>query len=215
MCNSLFNYTWSCGYGLHYLVAIFAEFDMDSLLLFPPHLRRSFRLVINQSVGSSGVKSAPGDHSCLSVECFLRLSLLLSTLYNKHCYLISPLFCSYMWELILKTHIWCASGFVLKIGCYKGPSILWRSIHPVVLGHARQPIPAAKEDSSTTTSCSQTRYKSIFPLCHWFSDGEINSCWDPVNPSTVLLVRFPLFNIYGEVTALSFFSLGKMSYCVR
>ena len=118
MCNSLFNYTWTCGYGLHYLVAIFAEFDMDSLLLFPPPLRRSFRLVINLSVGSSGVKSAPGDHSCLSVECFLRLSLLLSTLYNKHCYLISPLFCSYMWELILKTHIWCASGFVLKTECY-------------------------------------------------------------------------------------------------
>ena len=118
MCNSLFNYTWSCGYGLHYLVAIFAEFDMDSLLLFPPHLRRSFRLVINQSVGSSGVEFTPRDQSCPFVDCFLRLSLLLSTLYNKHYYLISPLFCSYMWELILKTHIWCASGFVLKTGCY-------------------------------------------------------------------------------------------------
>ena len=115
----LFNYTWSCGYGLHYLVAIFAEFDMDSLLLFPPHLRRSFRLVINQSVGSSGVKSAPRDQSCLSADCFLRLSLLLV------CYILSitnwycPFICSYMWDLISRAHIWCAFGFVLETRCYK------------------------------------------------------------------------------------------------
>ena len=80
---------------MHYLVAIFAEFDMDSPLQFPPHLRllesEGVRLVINQSVGSSGVKSAPGDQSCLSVDCFLRLSLLLSSLYIKHCELILPL----------------------------------------------------------------------------------------------------------------------------
>ena len=78
---------------------IFAEFDMDSPLQFPPHLRldisllesEGVRLVINQSVGSSGVKSAPGDQSCLSVDCFLRLSLLLSSLFTKHCELILPL----------------------------------------------------------------------------------------------------------------------------
>ena len=35
---------------LYNLVAILVEFDMDSLLLFPPHFRRYFRLVINQSV---------------------------------------------------------------------------------------------------------------------------------------------------------------------
>ena len=69
---------------------------MDSLLQFPPHLRldisflesEGVRLVINQSVGSCGVKSAPGDQSCLSVDCFLRLSLFLSSLYIKHCELI-------------------------------------------------------------------------------------------------------------------------------
>ena len=71
-------------------MAIFVEFDMDSLLLFPTP-QEKFRLVINQSVGSSGVKSAPGDQSCLSVDCFLRLSLLLSSLYIKHCELILPL----------------------------------------------------------------------------------------------------------------------------
>ena len=80
---------------MHYLVAMFAEFDMDSPLQFPPHLRllesEGVRLVINQSVGSSGVKSAPGDQSYLSVDCFLRLSLLLSSLYIKHYELILPL----------------------------------------------------------------------------------------------------------------------------
>ena len=64
---------------------------MDSLLLFPPPLRRSFRLVINLSVGSSGVKFAPEVQSCLSVDCFLRLSLLLSSLCIKHYELILPL----------------------------------------------------------------------------------------------------------------------------
>jgi hypothetical protein len=37
-------------WDLYNLVAIIAEFDMDSLLLFPPYFRRSVRLVINQSV---------------------------------------------------------------------------------------------------------------------------------------------------------------------
>ena len=72
---------------------------MVSPLQFPPHLRLDIslqesegcRLVINQSVGSRGVKSAPGDQSCLSVDCFLRLSLLLSSLYIKHYELILPL----------------------------------------------------------------------------------------------------------------------------
>jgi len=35
---------------LYILIDIRVEFDMDSLLIFPSHLRRSFRLVINQSV---------------------------------------------------------------------------------------------------------------------------------------------------------------------
>ena len=83
----------------HKPLAIFVEFDMDSLLQFPPHLRldisllesEGVRLVINQLVESSGVKSAPGDQSCLSGNCFRRLSLLLSSLYIKHSELILPL----------------------------------------------------------------------------------------------------------------------------
>ena len=71
---------------------------MDSPLQFPSHLRldisllesEGVRLVINQSVEFRGVKSAPGDQSCLSVDCFLRLSLLLSSLYIKHYELILP-----------------------------------------------------------------------------------------------------------------------------
>jgi len=39
-------------WDLYNLVAILVEFDMDSLLLFPPYFRRSVRLVINQLVGS-------------------------------------------------------------------------------------------------------------------------------------------------------------------
>jgi len=39
-------------WDLSNLFAIFVEFDMDSLLLFPPNFTRSVRLVINQSVGS-------------------------------------------------------------------------------------------------------------------------------------------------------------------
>jgi len=35
-----------------------------------------------------------------------------------HCLLILPLICSYMWDLTSKTHIWCISGFVVKIGYY-------------------------------------------------------------------------------------------------
>ena len=44
---------------LYNLAALLVEFDMDSLLLFPPYLRRSVRLVINQSVGSCREKLIP------------------------------------------------------------------------------------------------------------------------------------------------------------
>jgi hypothetical protein len=37
-------------WDLYYLVAMLAEFDMDSLLLFSPTPQEKFRLVINQSV---------------------------------------------------------------------------------------------------------------------------------------------------------------------
>jgi len=46
-------------WDLYNLVAILVEFDIDSLLLFPPYIRRSVRLVINQSVGSCRVKLIP------------------------------------------------------------------------------------------------------------------------------------------------------------
>jgi len=55
---------------LYNLVAILVEFDMDSLLLFPPHYRRSVRLVINQSVGSCREKLIPEVWSCLSAVCY-------------------------------------------------------------------------------------------------------------------------------------------------
>ena len=35
-----------------------------------------------------------------------------------HCLFILPFICSYMWDLTSKTHIWCVSDFVLKIGYY-------------------------------------------------------------------------------------------------
>jgi len=44
---------------LYNLVAILVEFDMDSLLLFPTPFRRSFGLVINQSVGFCREKLIP------------------------------------------------------------------------------------------------------------------------------------------------------------
>ena len=42
-------------WNLYNLVVILAEFVLNSLLLSPPHLRRSIGLVINQSVGSCRV----------------------------------------------------------------------------------------------------------------------------------------------------------------
>jgi len=61
---------------LYNLVAILVEFNVDSLLLFPPYFRRSVGLVINQSVGSCRVKLIPEVWSCLSDVCYQRLSLL-------------------------------------------------------------------------------------------------------------------------------------------
>ena len=92
---------------------IYAEFDMDSPLQFPPHLRLDdslsetweVGLVVNQSVWIqwSGVYTQRPE---LFIRwLFLRLYLLYYVHYViKHCYLISPLICSYMWDLILKTH---------------------------------------------------------------------------------------------------------------
>jgi len=106
-------------WDIYILVAILVEFDMDSLLLFPPHFRRCFRLVINQLFGSCRVKLIPKVWSCLSAICYQRLSLLYWVCYIfMHCLLILPLICSYMWELPSKTHIWCISGFALTIGYY-------------------------------------------------------------------------------------------------
>ena len=63
-------------WDLYNLVAILVEFDMDSLLLFPPHFRRCFSLVINQLVGTYREKLIPEVWSCLSAVCYQRLSLL-------------------------------------------------------------------------------------------------------------------------------------------
>ena len=87
---------------------------------YSPTPQEEFRLVINQSVGSCSEKLIPEVRSCLSVVCSQRLSLLYQVRYIfMHCLLISPLICSYMWDLTSKTHIWCISDFVLKIGYYK------------------------------------------------------------------------------------------------
>ena len=58
------------------LYNLVADFNMDSLLLFPPYFRRSVRLVINQSVRSCRVKLIPEVWCCLSVVCYQRLSLI-------------------------------------------------------------------------------------------------------------------------------------------
>jgi len=55
---------------LYNLVAILVEFDMDSLLQFLPHLRRSFGLVINESVGSCRENLIPEVWSCRSAVCY-------------------------------------------------------------------------------------------------------------------------------------------------
>ena len=97
---------------------IFAEFDMDSLLLFPPHLRRS--LACDQPVSWDPVEWSHHLKIGVSFRCLLSkvISFILSTLYIKHCFLILPFICSYMWDLTFWAHIWCVSSFVLKTGCY-------------------------------------------------------------------------------------------------
>jgi len=83
-------------WDLYNLVAILVEFDMDSLLLFPSHFRRCFRLVINQSVGSCRVELIPEVGVILCCLLPKVISDLLCTLYNfMHCPLILPLICSY------------------------------------------------------------------------------------------------------------------------
>ena len=66
----------------HEPLVILVEYDMCSLLQFPPHFRSCFRLVINQSVGSCGEKLIP---ECLelSIRCLILkvISFILSTLY--------------------------------------------------------------------------------------------------------------------------------------
>ena len=94
-------------------------------LAISPKPQEKFRLVINQSVGSYRVKLIPEGWSCLSAVCYQRLSLLYEVRYIfMHCLLILPLICSYMWDLVSKTHIWCISGFVLKIGYYRCAGLL-------------------------------------------------------------------------------------------
>ena len=72
-------------WDIYNLVAILVEFDMDSLLLLPPHLRRSFRLVINQSVGSCRVELIPKVGVIFHCLLLKVISNLLCTLYNIFC----------------------------------------------------------------------------------------------------------------------------------
>jgi len=62
----------------------------------------------------------------LTYGVYLVLSLKSGITIFMHCLSILPLICSYMWDLTSKTHIWCISDFVLKIGYYI--AILIRSL---------------------------------------------------------------------------------------
>jgi len=44
--------------------------------------------------------------------------------------------CSYMWDLTSWAHIWCVSGFVLKIGCYTNSVTvgIWWCSFPITVG---------------------------------------------------------------------------------
>ena len=101
-------------WDLYNLVAILVEFDMDSLLLFPPYFKGSVRLVINQSVWilQSGVNTQSLE---LSVRYLLSkvISFILCMLCNKHFDLVLPLICSYMCDLASKTNIWYNQVFRL------------------------------------------------------------------------------------------------------
>jgi len=62
-------------WDLYNPIAIFVEFDMNSLLLFPPHFRRSLGLCSPSQFGSYRVKLIP-KFGVPSVVCCLRLSLI-------------------------------------------------------------------------------------------------------------------------------------------
>ena len=51
-------------------------------------------------------------------RCLLPLWFTKYIIIFMYCLLILPLICSYMWDLAFKTHIWCISGCILKIGYY-------------------------------------------------------------------------------------------------
>ena len=61
--------------------------------------------------------------SKLSFRCLLSkvIPFILSTLYIEHSSFDITFIYSYMWDLTYWAHIWCASGFVLKTGCYNLP----------------------------------------------------------------------------------------------
>ena len=81
---------------LYNLVAILVEFDMDSLLLFPPHFRRCFRLVINQSVGSCREKLIPEVGVVYLLFAIKGYPFYTKYVISMHCSLILHLICSYM-----------------------------------------------------------------------------------------------------------------------
>jgi len=69
-------------WDLYYLVAILAEFVLDSLLLSPPHLWRSIGLVINSQFGSYRVELIPEVGIIFCCLLLKVVSDLLCTLYN-------------------------------------------------------------------------------------------------------------------------------------
>ena len=81
---------------LYNLVAILVEFDMDSLLLFPPHFRRYFRLVINQSVGSCREKLIPEVGVVYPLFAIKGYAFYTKYVISMHYSLILHLICSYM-----------------------------------------------------------------------------------------------------------------------
>ena len=95
----------NCLCAIHYSITLdHVVMDYTTLLLYlrsstwthscySPHTSGEvLGLWSTSQFGSSGVKFALGDQSCLSVDYFLRLSLLLSSLYIKHYEMILPLY---------------------------------------------------------------------------------------------------------------------------
>ena len=80
---------------LYNLVAILVEFDMDSLLLFPPP-QEEFRLVINQSVGSCREKLIPEVGVVYPLFAIKGYPFYTKYVISMHCSLILLLICSYM-----------------------------------------------------------------------------------------------------------------------